>query len=122
MSLFILPRNIYQGHSDVVAGIAVGSKELINNIKSNSTALLGGKLSAHEASLLLRSLRTLPIRLKQHQENALHIIDKMKSHPEIIKIFHPAVNKNTTSTLKGYSSLLSIEVSDRIDVAPSAKP
>ena len=105
------------GHSDVVAGIAVGSKDLINNIKGNSTALLGGKLSAHEAGLLLRSLRTLPVRLKQHEENALFIIDKMNAHPDITKIFHPAVNTNSASMLKGYSSLLSIEVSNNIDVA-----
>jgi cystathionine beta-lyase/cystathionine gamma-synthase len=104
------------GHSDVVAGIAVSRQELITEIKRNSTALLGAKLSAHEAGLLLRGLRTLPVRLKQHQESALIIIDKLVRHPAVAKVYHPYVDKKDFSTLKGYSSLLSIDLADDIDV------
>ena len=104
------------GHSDVVAGVAVSRQELITEIKRNSTALLGAKLSAHEAGLLLRGLRTLPVRLRQHQESALTIIDKLVKHPAVNKVYHPYVDKKDFSTLKGYSSLFSLDLADDIDV------
>ncbi len=104
------------GHSDVVAGIAVGPKKLMDDIKNNTGTLLGAKLSPHEAGLLLRGLRTLPIRLKQHQENALHVIKKLQKHASVTKIHHPAPNKNEHSALKGYGSLMSIELVDDINI------
>jgi len=104
------------GHSDVVAGIAVGSKKLMDDIKNNTGTLLGAKLSAHEAGLLLRGLRTLPIRIKQHHENALYVIDQLQKHVSITKIHHPAANKDEHSALKGYGSLMSVELAEDINI------
>lgn len=104
------------GHSDVVAGIAVGKKDIINKIKTETSAYLGAKLSAHEASLLLRSLRTLPLRLKQHEENGLFIAEKLKTHDAVTKVNHPGLARLSYSALKGYGSLMSLEVAENVNI------
>lgn len=104
------------GHSDVVAGVAIGSKDLITRVKNETAILLGAKLSAHEASLLLRGLRTLKLRLKQHEENGLYIAKKLKDHKLVRKVNHPALHKNDNSSLKGYGSLMSFELADGVDI------
>ena len=58
------------GHSDVVAGVVAGSKELIGRIRAEAYPYLGGKLSPFDAWLLIRGLRTLPIRMHAHQASA----------------------------------------------------
>lgn len=104
------------GHSDVVAGVAIGSKEIITKIKNETAILLGAKLSANEASLLLRGLRTLKLRLKQHEENGLYIANKLVEHKLVKKVNHPAIQKNNISSLQGYGSLMSFEVADRVNI------
>lgn len=59
------------GHSDVVAGLVISGAERISAISRNISPFLGGKLSANEAWLPLRGLRTLPLRMRQHHESAL---------------------------------------------------
>ena len=59
------------GHSDVVAGVVAGSNELIGRIRAEAYPYLGGKLSPFDAWLLIRGLRTLPIRMRAHQASAL---------------------------------------------------
>ena len=61
----------YNGHSDVVAGAICGSKEKITQIFHNEFMTFGNLLAPQNAWLMLRSLRTLPIRLKQSSESTL---------------------------------------------------
>ena len=61
------------GHSDTVAGVVCGSEELIGRINAGLFPLLGAKLSPFEGWLLLRGLRTLPLRLRRHHESGLEI-------------------------------------------------
>ncbi|MDO7203286.1 PLP-dependent transferase [Paraclostridium bifermentans] len=56
------------GHSDIVAGVIIGSEKDIKDIFEKEHALYGGKIAPFEAWLIMRSLRTLPIRLAKHQE------------------------------------------------------
>jgi cystathionine beta-lyase/cystathionine gamma-synthase len=55
------------GHSDVVAGVVTGSKELINAIRAETIHIWRGKLSPFDAWLLVRGMRTLPTRMKAHE-------------------------------------------------------
>lgn len=77
------------GHSDVVAGLVVGSKKEVESISLREFEWIGAKIAPFEAWLLLRSLRTLPIRMKQHQENALAIAEFLENHPKIQLIRYP---------------------------------
>lgn len=77
------------GHSDVVAGVCCGSKKLIANIFQNEFLTLGGILSPFNAWLILRGLRTLPIRLEHVNRVTLQVMDFLKTQPKIRKIYYP---------------------------------
>ena len=103
------------GHSDVVAGVIVGKTEDVNSIIVNEHALLGGKMSPFEGWLVLRSLRTLPIRMKQHQNTALTVAAFLHGHPRIRKVYYPGLPSNDQyelgkKQLLGYGGLMSIEI------------
>jgi len=77
------------GHSDVVAGVICGSKADIKKIFDLEYMTLGAIISPHDASLIIRGIRTLPLRLKQSHDSAMKILAFLKSHPKIEKIIYP---------------------------------
>lgn len=79
----------YNGHSDVVAGAICGSKEKITDIFHNEFMTFGNILAPQNAWLMLRSLRTLPIRLKQSSESAIKIIEYLRNSNKIERIWYP---------------------------------
>jgi methionine-gamma-lyase len=76
------------GHSDLVAGLALGSRELIGQIKVTRT-ILGSNAGPDTAWLILRSLATLQIRMEQQQTNARKVVDFLRSHPKITSVSYP---------------------------------
>lgn len=79
------------GHSDVVAGIVAGSKEMIARIKAEAYPYLGGKLSPFDAWLLIRGLRTLPLRMKAHEASALEIARRLQRLEMVETVCHPGL-------------------------------
>ena len=77
------------GHSDVVAGVVCGSHEIISKMFINEFMILGGILSPHDASLILRGLRTLPIRMERVQASTKVIVQALKGHPLIRRVLYP---------------------------------
>lgn len=77
------------GHSDVVIGVLCGAKAMVKKIFESELMTLGGIVSPHDASLVIRGLRTLPLRLKQSDEGAKYIINKLDAHPKVEKIWYP---------------------------------
>jgi cystathionine beta-lyase/cystathionine gamma-synthase len=77
------------GHSDVVAGVLTGSKELIAKIFDNEFLNIGPSLSPHSAWLLIRGLRTLPLRMQRSFETAAKITQWLQQHPAIDKVIWP---------------------------------
>ena len=104
------------GHSDTVAGLLVGNGTIIDKLKLETTPYLGAKLSAQEAALLLRGLRTLPLRLQRHQESALLIAGRLAGQPAVTRVHHPGIHRANYSSLRGYGGLFSFEVNDSIDI------
>ena len=104
------------GHSDTVAGLLVGNGALIDKLVNETTPYLGAKLSAQEASLLLRGLRTLPLRLQRHQESALMIANRISDHPAVTAVHHPGLSPAPYSSLSGYGGLFSFEVDNSINI------
>ncbi len=104
------------GHSDVVGGAVIGNEELIDTISKFGFQLNGAVLSPHDAALIIRGLRTLPIRLRQHQQHCLKVIDYLKGKEEIKSIHHPSLhsfeNRFIDKQMKGFSGLLSFELKD----------
>jgi len=79
------------GHSDVVAGILCCSKEMYQKIFATEFMTLGGVISPFNSSMLLRGLRTLPIRLKQVAESTMPVVEFLESHPMVDKVFYPFI-------------------------------
>jgi cystathionine beta-lyase/cystathionine gamma-synthase len=77
------------GHSDVVAGVLTGSKVLINKIFDNEFLNIGAALSPHSAWLLIRGLRTLPLRLQRSFESTRKITSWLRQHPAIDNVIWP---------------------------------
>ncbi|WP_293298741.1 aminotransferase class I/II-fold pyridoxal phosphate-dependent enzyme [Pedobacter sp. UBA4863] len=83
------------GHSDVVAGVVTGKKQLIKKIFEKEYMNIGASVAPQNAWLLLRSLRTLPIRLEKITSNASKVIEYLEQHEKVEKVLHPfsATNK-----------------------------
>lgn len=77
------------GHSDVMMGVAVASERYWPALREHSY-LLGQCTSADDAYLALRGLRTMPARLKQHEQSALEVATWLAGHPLVDHVRHPA--------------------------------
>ena len=77
------------GHSDVVAGVVSGSKMLIKKIFDAEFLNIGGNISPWNAWLLIRGLRTLPIRLQRICDSTEKVVGFMASHPAVEKVIFP---------------------------------
>lgn len=103
------------GHSDVVAGVIVGSKEIIDQIITAEHELLGAKMAPFEGWLILRSLRTLSLRVAAHQENAFFISDFLSKHDKVQQVFWPGLKSFPQYELgkkqmTGFTGLMSFEL------------
>ncbi|MBD2750956.1 PLP-dependent transferase [Microvirga sp. BT688] len=105
------------GHSDVVAGVVVGSSKLISEIRSRIYPYFGGKLSPFDAWLLLRGLRTLPIRMKAHEASALHVARQLAERPDVVAVYHPGLSNTLPDGLQGTSGLFSFEFDGSVNIA-----
>lgn len=105
------------GHSDLIAGAVITSHQRMTAIRDFSHQLLGSVLSPFAAWLLLRGLRTLPVRMQRHQENVMQVIEYLKTLPEVENIRHPCMADAPQQAIirkqmSGFSGLFSFEIRD----------
>lgn len=77
------------GHSDVVAGVLTGSKEMIGKIFGSEYLNIGSGIQPFNAWLLLRGLRTLPMRLERISQSTQKVLTFLKQHPKVEQVFFP---------------------------------
>jgi methionine-gamma-lyase len=106
------------GHSDVTAGIVVGGKETIDRVYA-SGLLFGPTLSPFDGWLLVRSLRTLELRIRQHSENALKLAEYFEAHPAVPAVYYPGLPSSPTHKVARrifnndlYGGMLSIDLGE----------
>lgn len=104
------------GHSDVVAGVVAGPKHLIDRIRGETLPYLGGKLSPFDAWLLVRGMRTLPVRMKAHEASGLEIAKRLQSLAIVERVQHPALANQLPPGLSGTSGLFSFIFREGIDI------
>jgi len=80
------------GHSDVVAGVICGSRNKITEIFAREFMTFGTIISPTEAAMILRGLRTLPLRIKKSDETAHQLATYLETHPKIKKVYHPLID------------------------------
>lgn len=98
------------GHSDVVAGALITRAELMEQIY-RVFLLNGGILHPFDAWLLLRGLRTMPVRMQQHEADGLRVAEYLRSRPEVSLVNHPAFGEPSRS-LTGYSGVFSFALAN----------
>ena len=102
------------GHSDVVAGVVCSTLAMIEKIFNNEQMCLGAIISPHDANLIIRGLRTLPLRIKKSDESAKKVIEWLKTHPKVKKIYYPFLEDSpqyelAKKQMTGCGGLFSIE-------------
>ena len=103
------------GHGDVVAGIVCARKSEINYMRKNVMGDLGQNLSAWDAYLILRGIKTLGVRVEQHCNNAGEVANFLNSHPMVNKVYYPGLKNHSEYELaqkqmKGMGGIVSFEI------------
>lgn len=78
------------GHSDIIAGVAVSDRETMEKI-SHTATIYGTTMSPFDSWVLIRSLRTLELRIRQHSKNAFKLAEYLQSHEKIEKVYYPGL-------------------------------
>jgi cystathionine beta-lyase len=103
------------GHCDVVGGAVVTDDDkLLERVKFLSNAL-GTNASPFDCWLVLRGIKTLPVRMTQHCQSATAIAGFLEKHPRVKRVFYPGLkshphNKLAQKQMKGYSGMVSFEI------------
>jgi methionine-gamma-lyase len=82
------------GHGDSLGGAVIGRKDLISQIRLAAGVHLGATISPFTAWLLMRSAATLPLRMKQHCENALVLARFLEGHPKVKFVRYPGLESH----------------------------
>ena len=104
----------FGGHSDLIAGVVLGSSGLIEKIWNNHV-VLGAAPSPFDAWLILRGLRTLSLRVQKHNENAMKLAEFLEHHRGVKAVNYPGLRSHPQHELarkqmRGFGGMLSVEV------------
>lgn len=102
------------GHSDVTAGVLCGTRELIKRAWYH-LKLVGACLSPFEAWLLIRGLKTLPVRVREQNATALALARYLEGRPEVARVYYPGLPSHSQHALalrqmRGFGGIVSFEL------------
>jgi cystathionine beta-lyase/cystathionine gamma-synthase len=109
------------GHSDLVAGAIVGSRRLIEPIVRLQNEL-GGSLDPHGVYLLNRGVKTLALRVRQHNANSLALAKFLEGHAAVRRVNHPGLethphHRRAKELFDGFGGMLSFELAGGVEAA-----
>lgn len=109
------------GHGDVIGGAVIGSKEYVKTILEPISHDLGATMSPEDAYRVIRGLKTFPLRMEAHNENAMKIAKFLEKHPAVSVVYYPGLESHpqhktakkqmiTVNGDNGYSGIISFEL------------
>ena len=111
------------GHSDVVAGlVTTNNEELADSIAFYQNAI-GGVLGPQDSWLLQRGIKTLGVRMEEHQKNAFRVAEFLANHPKVEKVYYPGLATHPNHTLaqaqmSGFSWMVSFTLKQDEEAIP----
>lgn len=108
------------GHGDVIAGIAVGPRDIMDMLRMTTLKDIGGVLSPFDAYLLIRGLKTIGVRMQRHGENAQQIAEYLHEHPKVSAVYYPGLpdfpqHELAKRQMDGFGGLISFELKGGLD-------
>ena len=108
------------GHSDILAGTAISSEDHIDRIFQMAKNF-GGNLSDYTVWLLERSIKTMGLRVKAQNSNALQLAEFLKAHPSVANVYYPGLKDHpdhelAAKQMSGFGGMMSFELNNEIDV------
>jgi len=105
------------GHSDVVGGAVVTTTDELTERVQFFLNAMGTCASPFDCWLVLRGIETLPVRMKQHQENAISVADYLVGHPAVKRVFYPGLTSHpgheiAEKQMKGFGGVVSFELKE----------
>jgi cystathionine gamma-synthase len=109
------------GHNDILAGAVLGKKTLVDNVR-NLHKSMGGLIDPHCCYLLLRGLKTFPLRVQKQNDSALKVARFLESHPRVKKIYYPFLEshrhyKIAKEQMTGGGGVVTFEIKGNINTA-----
>jgi methionine-gamma-lyase len=105
------------GHGDAIGGFIVGPEDVINDMRAGIYKDFGAAPSPFNSFLFLRGLKTLPLRMDRHCENAGRIAEFLDGHPKVNKVYYPGLpdhpgHETAKKQMRGFGGMLGFEVAD----------
>jgi len=104
------------GHGDVIAGIAVaGDEDYAGELKFGYMCEFGGVMSPFTGWLLLRGLKTLALRMREHENNALAVARYLEQHPRVKRVYYPGLPSSpgyatAKAQMSGFGGMVSFDI------------
>jgi len=108
------------GHGDTVAGLAIGAQEIMQEMRKSVLQDIGAIISPFNAWLLLRGLKTLPVRMDRHSENAMRVAQFLAFHPRVETVWYPGLRTHpqhelAVSQMSNFSGMIAFEIKGGIE-------
>ncbi len=103
------------GHGDAIGGVVAGSKTFIDELRSSGLKELGAIMSPFTAWLMLRGLKTLPVRMDRSSENAMQVAKFLDGHEKVSRVHYPGLQSHpghdiARRQMRGFSGVLAFEL------------
>ncbi|MFH0991356.1 MAG: aminotransferase class I/II-fold pyridoxal phosphate-dependent enzyme [bacterium] len=110
------------GHSDIIAGVVLGTADFINQVKGLAKHF-GGCVDPFAAFLISRSLKTFELRVKRQTENALALAWALEQHKKVKRVLYPGLpsfpkHKLAKKQMTGFGGMVTIEVKSSKGLSP----
>ena len=114
------------GHGDVLGGVVAGSAELVHRVYA-LREIIGTGMDPHVASQMLRSLKTLGLRIERHNESALRIARWLEDQPQVTRVHYPGLDSHpmhavAKGQMRGFGGVLSFELAGGYDAVCRVLP
>ncbi|HOK08177.1 MAG TPA: aminotransferase class I/II-fold pyridoxal phosphate-dependent enzyme [Candidatus Hydrogenedens sp.] len=109
------------GHNDILAGAVLGRSELVEEVRRLHKAM-GGVIDPHCCYLLLRGLKTFPLRIERQNQTAMAIARFLEKHPQIKKVYYPGLESHphhhiAKAQMKGFGGVVTFDIKGNLNTA-----